>query len=102
MKYLKLIRYQNLLMLAFMQLIFRYGFTNQQNIGLSLAHWQYVLLVLSTVCIAAGGFIINDIFDVETDTQNKPNEVIIGKSISESLAYNLYGGFTIIGVGIGF
>lgn len=102
MKYLKLIRYQNLLMLAFMQLIFRYGFTNQQNIGLSLANWQYILLVLSTVCIAAGGFIINDIFDVETDTENKPNKVIIGKSISESLAYNLYGAFTIIGVGIGF
>ncbi|PWA04779.1 geranylgeranylglycerol-phosphate geranylgeranyltransferase [Flavobacterium psychrotolerans] len=102
MKYLKLIRYQNLLMLAFMQLIFRFGFLKQQHIYLSLANWQYVLFVLSTVCIAAGGYIINNIYDVDTDTDNNPGKVIIGKTISDTLAYNLYVGFTIIGVAIGF
>jgi 4-hydroxybenzoate polyprenyltransferase len=102
MKYLKLIRYPNLIMLAIMQFIFRYGFTKQQNIGLSLADWQYALLVLSTICIAAGGYIINNIFDVATDSDNKPNDVVVGKTISENNAYNLYAGFTIIGVGIGF
>ena len=102
MKYLQLIRYQNLLLLALMQFVFRYGFLKQQNVYLSLADWQYVLFVLATVCIAAGGYIINNIFDFKTDLDNKPNEVIIGKSISESLGYNLYAGFTIIGVGIGF
>lgn len=102
MKYLKLIRYQNLLMLALMQFIFRYGFLELQNIPLALAHWQYVLLVLSTVCIAAGGYIINNIFDVETDTENKPENVVVGKFISETKAYNFYIGFTVIGVAIGF
>lgn len=102
MKYLKLVRYQNLLMLALMQLVFRYGFFKQQNIDLSLANWQYALLVLSTVCIAAGGYIINDIFDVDTDAVNRAQKVIVGKSVSEKLAYNLYLGFTIVGVGIGF
>lgn len=102
MKYIKLIRYQNLLMLALMQLIFRYGFLELQNIPLALADWQYVLLVLATVCIAAGGYIINNIFDVETDSENKPENVIVGKSITETNAYNLYIGFTIIGVAIGF
>lgn len=102
MKYLKLIRYQNLIMLALMQLTFRYGLLKQQNISLSLADWQYILLVLSTVCIAAGGYIINNIFDFKTDLENKPHDVIVGKYISESLAYNLYVGFTIIGVTIGF
>ena len=66
MNYLKLIRYQNLLMLALMQLIFRYGFLELQNIPLALADWQYGILVLATVCIAAGGYIINNIFDVST------------------------------------
>ena len=61
MKYLKLIRYQNLLMLALMQLIFRYGFLELQNIPLDLVDWQYILLVLATVCIAAGGYIVNNI-----------------------------------------
>ena len=102
MKYLKLIRYQNLLMLALMQLIFRYGFLELQNIPLALADWQYILLVLATVCIAAGGYIINNIFDVETDTENKPENVIVGKFVSETKAYNLYIGFTVIGVAMGF
>ena len=102
MNYLKLIRYQNLLMLALMQLIFRYGFLELQNIPLALADWQYGILVLATVCIAAGGYIINNIFDVETDTENKPENVIVGKFISETKAYNLYIGFTVIGVAMGF
>jgi 4-hydroxybenzoate polyprenyltransferase len=100
--FFKLVRYQNLLMLAFMQLIFRYGFLKWQNVPLSLADWQYCLLVLATVLIAAGGYVINDIFDQDTDSENKPSKIIVGNKISEALAYNLYVGLTIAGVGIGF
>ncbi|MEZ7499433.1 geranylgeranylglycerol-phosphate geranylgeranyltransferase [Flavobacterium sp. Arc3] len=102
MKYLKIIRYQNLLMLAFMQLLFRYGFLKLQNIPLALSDWQYGLLVLSTVLIAAAGYVINNIFDQDTDLDNKPHQVIIGKSISESRAYNIYAALNISGVAIGF
>ena len=102
MKYLKLIRYQNLLMIALMQLIVLFGFLKMQDIPLALALWQYYLLIISTVCIAAGGYIINDIMDQDADTENKPKKVIVGKTITEGLAYNLYVVFTIIGVGIGF
>lgn len=102
MSFLKLIRYQNLLLLAFMQFIFRYGFLKLQNIPLALSDWQFGLLVLATISIAAGGYVINNIFDVETDTENKPANVIVGKSIAEAMAYNIYLGTTIIGVGIGF
>ncbi|WP_396174786.1 geranylgeranylglycerol-phosphate geranylgeranyltransferase [Flavobacterium sp.] len=102
MNFLKLIRYQNLLLLAFMQLIFRYGFLKLQNIPLALNHFQYGLLVLSTVLIAAAGYIINDIFDQETDYDNRPNTIIVGKSISEKTAYNLYFILNVTGVGIGF
>lgn len=100
--FLKLIRYQNLLMLAFMQLIFRYIFFKSQDIPLALADWQYGLLVLSTILIAAGGYVINNVFDQNTDTINKPNNVIVGKIISETNAYNLYIGLTVAGVAIGF
>ncbi|MDI1304818.1 MAG: geranylgeranylglycerol-phosphate geranylgeranyltransferase [bacterium] len=102
MNFLKLIRYQNLLMLAFMQLVFRYGFFKFQNISLALNDLQYGLLVLSTVLLAAGGYVINNIFDQDTDTINKPNNVIVGKSISEAKAYNIYVALNCIGVGIGF
>lgn len=102
MDFLKLIRYQNLLILAFMQLIFRYGFFKFQNIPLALADWQYGLLILATILIAAGGYVINNIFDQDTDNENKPKDVIVGKSISETQAYNIYFALTVSGVGIGF
>lgn len=102
MKYLKLIRYQNLLMLALMQLLFRYGFLNYQNIPLALNDWQYFILVFATVMIAAGGYIINNIFDQATDIINKPYQVVVGKNISETSAYNWYFTCTVLGVGAGF
>ena len=102
MKYLKLIRYQNLIMLAFMQVLFRYAFLKQQNIPLALTDWQYGLLVLSTVLIAAAGYAINNVFDVATDTINKPQDVVVGKGITEAAAYNIYIALNITGVAIGF
>lgn len=89
-------------MLAFMQVLFRYAFLKQQNIPLALADWQYGLLVLSTVLLAAAGYVINNIYDVASDTINKPNDVVIGKGISETAAYNIYIALNITGVALGF
>ena len=102
MKYLQLIRYKNLAIIALMQTILVFGFLKQQNLEVALANWQFGLLVLSTICITAGGYIINNIFDVETDNINKPEDVLIGKSIAENFAYNLYVILTLIGVCIGY
>lgn len=102
MKFLKLIRFQNLLMIALMQLIFKYGFLDLQDISLALNDWQYLLLVLTTVFLAGAGYLINNIFDKETDFINKPDDVVVGKYISEDKAFNLYIALNIIGVGIGF
>ena len=102
MKYLKLIRYQNLLLLALMQLIFRFVYLELINIPLSLWYWQYALLIAATVLIAAGGYVINDIFDQETDFENHSKKTIIGNSISESKAYIIYASLTITGVLCGF
>jgi 4-hydroxybenzoate polyprenyltransferase len=85
-----------------MQLLFRYGFLAQQDVPLVLKDWQYALLVLATVLIAAAGYVINDIMDQETDLTNKPNDVIVGKSISEDTAYYIYFALTISGVLIGY
>jgi len=62
----------------------------------------YSLLILATICIAAAGNIINDIYDIETDTVNKPDKVIVGKSISETAAFNLFIVLNLIGVGLGY
>lgn len=102
MKYLKLIRYQNLLMLALMQFIIRYGLLEPQGLQLALAYWQYALLVLSTVLIAAAGYVVNDIFDQQTDGENKPDKAIVGVKIPEEKAYYIYAGLNVTGVAIGF
>lgn len=102
LSFLKSIRYKNLLMIAIMQLIFFYGFLKVLNIPLALNDWQYFLLIVATVSIAAGGYIINNIVDQETDAINKPEDVIIGKAISEQQANLIYIILNIIGVGIGF
>jgi len=102
MNFLRLIRYQNLIMLALMQLILHFGFLKKQLPVLALSDWQFLLLVLSTICIAGGGYLINDVFDKSIDKINKPEKVIIDKHISETTAYNYYIALNIIGIGIGY
>ena len=102
MPILKLIRYQNLILLALTQLLIHYALFRPFGVDLMLSDFGLVLLMLSTLCIAAAGNIINDINDVETDRINKPEKVIVGTSISESRAYNLFMALNVIGIGLGF
>lgn len=101
MKYLHLIRFKNLLLLVFMQLVFRFGFLRLNNVELALTNLQYFLLVLATFLIAAGGYVINTIFDQYSDFESN-KKVIVERSVSENSAYNLYFGLNIFGVSIGY
>ncbi|MFD0861804.1 geranylgeranylglycerol-phosphate geranylgeranyltransferase [Sungkyunkwania multivorans] len=98
---LNLIRYPNLLIIAATQYVFKYFVVDPMMKASALNDWQFALLVLATICIAAAGNIINDINDVNIDLINKPKKVIVSKSISESLANNLFIGFNVVGVVIG-
>lgn len=102
MNYLKLVRFQNLIMIALIQLFIRYGLLVPLGVDITLSDFDFLLLVLATIFIAAAGNIINDIYDVVIDAINKPSEVIIDRKITEKNAYNLYITLTIIGVAIGF
>ncbi|WP_396162028.1 geranylgeranylglycerol-phosphate geranylgeranyltransferase [Flavobacterium sp.] len=102
MKYLQLIRFQNLLLLALMQWVMRYLFLTQSYIDLALTDINYLLLVVSTVCIAAGGAVMQHIVNQEEDEMIQPQKRVVGNTISEAAAYNWYIGLTIIGVGVGF
>ncbi|MFT4697453.1 MAG: 4-hydroxybenzoate polyprenyltransferase [Flavobacteriaceae bacterium] len=102
MAFLKLIRIQNLLLIACMQYLVKYSLFHPFGVSTTLSNFEFILLVIATVCIAAGGNIINDINDVSIDLINKPHKVFVGKSISEKIAHTLYLILTIIGVGLGF
>lgn len=89
-------------MIALVQCLIKYGLFEPFGISTSLTPFNFFLLIMATLCIAAAGNIINDIYDVETDFINKPNKIIVGKTISEKTAYNLFISLNVIGVGIGF
>ncbi len=99
---LQLIRFKNLLLIVLVQVLIKYAMFPAFNVSTTLSIFQFLILVAATLCIAAGGYIINDIFDVEADTINKPNKLIIGKYIPEDKAYTYYMAFTVIGVVLGF
>mgnify|MGYP003128248277 CR=1 FL=1 len=102
MNYLNLIRYQNLLFIALVQVFIKYGLFQPFGVDTALTNFSFTLLVIATIFIAAAGNIINDIYDVEIDKVNKPNKVLIGKRISERNANRLFVLFNIVGVAIGF
>lgn len=102
MNILNLIRWKNLILIALTQLLIKYALLEPFGVQTSLSTLGISLLILATCCIATAGNIINDVFDVETDFVNKPNKLIIGKSISEKTAYNLFIILNVVGVGIGY
>ena len=62
----------------------------ENQIQFALSNLEFILLSFTTVLIAAGGYIINDIYDVEIDKINKADRLIVGKFLSVKSAYFLY------------
>jgi 4-hydroxybenzoate polyprenyltransferase len=63
--------------------------------------YKLFLLSISTVLIAAAGYIINDYYDVKIDYINKPERVVIGKSITRRFAILYHVILSIAGISIG-
>ncbi len=61
----------------------------------------FTLIVISMVLIQAGGYVINDIFDMEIDAINKPEKLIVGKIFTEKQCNVFYIALTIIGLACG-
>tara|TARA_R110002012_G_scaffold256792_1_gene436988 strand:+ start:148 stop:1059 length:912 start_codon:yes stop_codon:yes gene_type:complete len=101
MAILKLIRFKNLLIIVFVQCVIKYVLFDAFEAFTKLSHFQFAFLTVSTLCIAAAGYIFNDIQDMATDAINKPHKILIGKNISKDFAYNLYMILTLFGVGLG-
>lgn len=100
--FFKLIRFKNLIIIAFSQILFKYFFLNKSGIALQLTTPLFLLLLFALLFIAAAGYIINDIYDLESDKINKTHAVIIGTKISERTAMKVYIVFNIIGLGLAY
>jgi 4-hydroxybenzoate polyprenyltransferase len=62
---------------------------------------RLLLLSVSTMIIAAAGYIINDYYDVKIDLINKPERVVIGKGMKRRYALFFHTLLSIAGVAIG-
>ena len=90
----RLIRLPNLIIVAVTQALIYYQllhktFRNYSLTG-SFNSFEFVLFVIATILITASGYIINDIYDIETDRINKPDKRIIQVHLSISNAWKIY------------
>ena len=102
--YFRLIRWPNLVFIIITQLLFYYCV--YQPLLLYLPDFKirnlYFLLILSSVFIAAAGYIINDYFDIQIDAVNKPNRMVVNKIIKRRWAIVWHLLLSSIGITISF
>lgn len=101
-----LIRWPNLALMALTQ-YFLYQFLLMPTFDIYLlnregASLMHFILILSSILIAAAGYIINDYFDVKLDIINKPQKVIVGRFIKRRWAIILHISLSLLGVLGGF
>lgn len=95
--FFKLIRYPNLIIIIFTQLLTFYFITDWQ-----LVHSKgIILLVTGTVLIAAAGYMINDLFDIDIDLVNKPKKVLIPHVFSKQFVIVCYSLFNLVALMLG-
>lgn len=91
---LRLIRFPNLLIIALTMVMMRYCIIQpifkQYYIDVEFPASLFALLVFIVVLIAAGGYMINDYFDVKTDLINRPDKVVVDKHIKATSVYVAY------------
>jgi 4-hydroxybenzoate polyprenyltransferase len=102
--YFRLIRWPNLVFIIVTQLLFYYCVYSP--LLAVPPHFKtrnlYFLLVISSVCIAAAGYIINDYFDIQIDAINKPDRMVVNKIIKRRWAILWHLLLSSIGIAISF
>ena len=86
--FFRLVRLPNLVFIALAQGLFQFAiyqpiYANQIPAGDTTRFWW---LLLASVLIAAGGYVINDYFDVNIDEVNKPEALVVDKIIGRRWA----------------
>jgi 4-hydroxybenzoate polyprenyltransferase len=115
--FLNLIRWKNLLIVISTMFLMRYAVIGAliSKIGvipvkgggkeipmvLQFPWYDFLILVAATTFITAGGYIINDYFDIKTDLINK-GKVIVGTKVPRQMAMMWHNIFNILGVAAGF
>lgn len=99
---LRLARWQNVLMIAMVVYVMeKWVVTPLLSVAYFGEQLPWYILLLMTVgwcLIAAGGYVINDYFDVKIDAINRPDRLIITRTVSKQQAMTYYRLLTILGI----
>jgi 4-hydroxybenzoate polyprenyltransferase len=97
---LRLLRFPNLVIIALVLYLQRFCIVIPELSleGISLSWTSYNLVVLGTMLIAAGGYLINDYFDEGIDTINNPGKAILLRFVSPRTLLIAYALVTIAGL----
>lgn len=92
--YLTAFRFKNLIIIALTMFLMRWGivepYAKAHTFSLQTSWFQFSILVLSVILIAAGGYLINDYFDLKIDRINKPSRIVVGTVIKRRVAIVLH------------
>jgi 4-hydroxybenzoate polyprenyltransferase len=100
-QYLTLVRFPNLLMVMLSQVLVQTCLLFPELPLPEALSGRFWLVVLSTVLVAAAGYIINDYYDVKIDAINKPHKIVIGKILTRRKAMLAHLFLSAAGVGLG-
>ena len=102
----QLIRLPNVLIIILTQLLLRYciimPILYAGNYSSITPMTDFLILVIVTVLIAIGGYVINDYFDVKIDSINRPDKLVVNKLISPRGAIKLHIMLNMIAIFLGF
>ena len=103
--YIRLVRGGNLLFLAMLLYVMEkwvaVPLLHHQLFPEQLPWWVLLLLIVATTFIAAGGYVINDYFDIKIDKINRPDRQVIPDIVSKDVAMKMFYVLTIAGVAAG-
>lgn len=98
----KMSRPNNLLMIVFAMLAFRFGFAHT-TVPADFTQWmQFLGMMVTIVLLTAGGNFINDYFDVRVDRINKPNAVYVETQVKRRVVILAHIVTTTLGILISF
>ncbi len=99
---LSMVRWYNIFFLTLSQYLAAiFVLNNYTNWQETLVNPELHFIVFASLFCVAGGYIINNFYDVEKDLINRPNKTVYEKIVKQSTALRLYFLFNVVGALLG-
>lgn len=104
--FIRLLRPLNLLIVVFTMYAMRWGVLYALTLRyhrpgqFEFAEFDFFLSVLVVVLVAAAGNMINDYFDLKVDRVNKPERVIVGRTVKRRVVMVMHHAFNLLATGL--